>query len=392
VSAFVHWLSFTFSREIDEDDEELAQSFFAATCLTSKLGAASKKTLAAYHATKGNRLTSTGSILLHLPQRANSMIIISGSDCALIKDWSRVREYINRLSNCRISRLDLAVDVPSGLTLNDIYDAHSADLFSIKGQSPSILPIGDFVNDNGFARTINIGKRENGKILRAYEIGRKYFLGNAQAIRLEIEFNGSTRNISFDAITSPLPFFCGAYPFLQSFSDGNIVTTDLRKKERCANYRTLIEHARYSYGPLVNLMREIELSDASIVDLISRPGYPKGFSEQYIETLKQTRPNHTQQTAGVESGVESGSKKAKPLSKIAYSILRMLHHENLSKSVLACKLNKPKPNRYFHELLQNMLLQGFVEYTIPSKPNSRLQQYRVSAKGISVCKETQRFT
>lgn len=391
VSAFVHWLAFTFSREIDEDDEELAQAFFAATDLTCKFGAASNKTLADYYATKGKRLTSTGSVLLHFRQRAKSMIIISGGDCELIKDWGRVREYINGLSNSRISRLDLAVDILSGLSLNDIYDGHSAGLFSIKGQSPSILPIGDFVHDNGSARTITIGKRENGKILRAYEIGRKSFLGNTQAIRLEIEFNGSTRNISFDAITSPLPFFCGAYPFLRTFSDGDIVTTDLRSKERCATYRKLVDHLRCSYGTLVNLMREIELSDTSVVDLISRPGYPKGFSEQYIDTLRETRPKHTQQTVGVESGVESKGDEVKPLSKIAYSILRMLHHENLSKSVLACKLNKPKPNRYFHELLRNMLLQGFVEYTIPSKPNSRLQQYRVSAKGISVCKETRRF-
>ncbi len=388
MSAFVHWLAFTFSREIDEDDEELAQAFFAATDLTCKFGTASNKTLADYYATKGKRLTSTGSVLLRLRQRAKSLIIISGSDCELIKDWSRVRGYISGLSNARISRLDLAVDVLSGLSLNDIYDGYSAGLFSIKGQSPSILPIGDFVQDNGSARTITIGKRENGKILRAYEIGRKSFLGNTQAIRLEIEFNGSTRNISLDTITNPLPFFCGAYPFLRAFSEGDIITTDLRSKERCATYRKLVEHLRCSYGPLVNLIREIELSDTSVVDLISRPGYPKGFSEQYIETLRQTRPNHTQQTAVVESGVESGVESrgdvAKPLSKIAYSILRMLHHENLSKSALACKLNKPKPNRYFHELLRNMLLQGFVEYTIPSKPNSRLQQYRVSEMGISI--------
>ena len=80
----------------------------------------------------------------------------------------------------------------------------------------------------------------------------------------------------------------------------------------------------------------------------------------------------TPQVIGVESGVES---------PIVRAILSFLTDSALSKLEIARKLGKEKPTRYLNDLMVNLLESAFVEYTIPDKPNSRLQQYRLTEKG-----------
>jgi len=62
---------------------------------------------------------------------------------------------------------------------------------------------------------------------------------------------------------------------------------------------------------------------------------------------------------------------------MAQTILEMLKSESLSKSGIAAKLGKGRPNRYLNDLMAKMLKSGIVEYTIPDKPNSRLQKYHL---------------
>ncbi len=83
--------------------------------------------------------------------------------------------------------------------------------------------------------------------------------------------------------------------------------------------------------------------------------------------------DQAQVTTKPESGVESGVE-----SKMAQSILAMLKNEPLSKREIAAKLGKSRPSRYLNDLMAQMLKNGLVEYTIPDKPNSRLQKYRLT--------------
>jgi ATP-dependent DNA helicase RecG len=86
-----------------------------------------------------------------------------------------------------------------------------------------------------------------------------------------------------------------------------------------------------------------------------------------------------QPESGVESGAESGVE-----SDMALQILEHLQRSELSKKDIALKIGKSKPTRYLNDLMQSLLKKDVVEYTIPDKPNSRLQRYRLTEKGKHV--------
>jgi ATP-dependent DNA helicase RecG len=66
---------------------------------------------------------------------------------------------------------------------------------------------------------------------------------------------------------------------------------------------------------------------------------------------------------------------------MANHILVFLLDEALAKKDLALKLGKSKPSRYLNDLVSKMTDVGMIEYTIPDKPGSRLQKYRITLKG-----------
>ena len=78
----------------------------------------------------------------------------------------------------------------------------------------------------------------------------------------------------------------------------------------------------------------------------------------------------TGQVAGVESAM-------------ARQILSFVSQAPLSKAEIARHLGKSKPTRYLNELVASLLRCGLIEYTLPGKPNSRLQKYSLTPKGLS---------
>ncbi len=68
-------------------------------------------------------------------------------------------------------------------------------------------------------------------------------------------------------------------------------------------------------------------------------------------------------------------------SPMAVEVLKVLLSGEIGKKDIALALGKPGRTRYLNELMKRLQNDGLVEYTIPEKPTSRLQRYRLTARG-----------
>lgn len=93
----------------------------------------------------------------------------------------------------------------------------------------------------------------------------------------------------------------------------------------------------------------------------------------FIVRLRQLSPLFSAQPpSGVQSGVQSEMQR---------QILGFLRKEDLAKKGIAERLGKSGRTRYLNDLVRKLIVLGLIERTIPDKPNSRLQKYRLTLRG-----------
>ena len=73
-------------------------------------------------------------------------------------------------------------------------------------------------------------------------------------------------------------------------------------------------------------------------------------------------------------------------SKLAARVLLLLHNEFYGKSELAALLGHKSISGELKKQITRLLDLNLIEMTIPEKPNSRLQKYRLTEKGIKIIK------
>ncbi|UUX92154.1 Fic family protein [Methanoplanus endosymbiosus] len=62
-------------------------------------------------------------------------------------------------------------------------------------------------------------------------------------------------------------------------------------------------------------------------------------------------------------------------------ILRMLYDGPMSKSLISKRLGKKTVTGQINRVIRQMLADKYIEYTVPEKPKSRIQQYRLTKEG-----------
>ncbi len=84
--------------------------------------------------------------------------------------------------------------------------------------------------------------------------------------------------------------------------------------------------------------------------------------------------------SGAESGVESRV-ESRAESRVESILLNILELKSLSTKEIAFALNRSTITGALKRLIKKMLHEEYIEYTIPNKPNSRLQKYKITDKG-----------
>ena len=108
------------------------------------------------------------------------------------------------------------------------------------------------------------------------------------------------------------------------------------------------------------------------------------FTDNFLRiTFAASRPVHEDEvTEQVEAPVEAPV----ILSETNKKILAALAPEPLGRSALLAALGYTQPTGNYKVAMGKLLQTGLIEYTIPDKPNSRLQQYRLTAQGKALLK------
>ena len=71
----------------------------------------------------------------------------------------------------------------------------------------------------------------------------------------------------------------------------------------------------------------------------------------------------------------------------AQSILSSLSATPLAAAELTQALGLESKTGSFKRTIKDLLEQNLIEYTIPDKPTSRLQKYRITMKGLQILKD-----
>ncbi|HCC54114.1 MAG TPA: hypothetical protein DEQ20_04195 [Desulfobulbaceae bacterium] len=88
----------------------------------------------------------------------------------------------------------------------------------------------------------------------------------------------------------------------------------------------------------------------------------------------------SQPESGLESGIESGIESGLE-SETSKSVIKALTGHPLQRAEIAKALGHDQVSGAVNRAVKELLKKQLIEYTLPDKPNSRLQQYRLTEKG-----------
>lgn len=221
---------------------------------------------------------NTGGMLAFGGQRGTVLVSLPGSACALITDWQACYHLFHDILKARISRWDGAVDVFDGTpSVDNAVHFYKTGQFNAGGNKPSCSQQGNWIEDDGSGRTFYVGKRKNGKLLRVYEKGKQLGDTSSLWVRWELELHNRDRIIPWEVILEPGKYLAASYACMDWVSE---IQERIRTTRQTAmlSYQHLTHYARQAYGPLINVMMEVEGSAEKVIEQLIRPGSPARLS------------------------------------------------------------------------------------------------------------------
>lgn len=206
-------------------------------------------------------------------QKNTIHIEINGTGCGQVDDWVTVAA-IGEAEDWKITRSDLAYDDFDGITVNiNLCKQWFKDgLFTNSGRPPKATLIDDF--DSGDGKTLNIGNRKNGKLLRVYEKGKQLGDPNSPWCRAEVELRSKDRIIPWEVLYKPGQYLAGSYKAL-NFISLKQSKLETNKKTTTIKYESMVRWIRMAAGKGINVMSLVEGGDIySVFEQIIRDGYP----------------------------------------------------------------------------------------------------------------------
>jgi phage replication initiation protein len=274
-SALIDWLNFTFPFRNDPLsfnylEKQLSNAFgFSVSSSRNRgyLGYSDSWDLGLEYGASYGILATGGK-----SQGNTCLVSLYGSGCAPVVNWQAVYDLLVSL-NAKITRVDLAHDDFAGVyNITAALEMYELDQFTTNGRPPNALFMDDFASGTG--KTLYIGNRNNGKLLRVYEKGKQLGDPLSPWVRWELELHNKDRTIPLDVLIRPGDYLAGGYPCLSWIceSQDRIKTT---RKQLMISYEHLKKYCSQSYGKLLHVMHvELGLEPLDIVQSLSVVGIP----------------------------------------------------------------------------------------------------------------------
>lgn len=196
-------------------------------------------------------------------QRDSVLVTIKGQGLIASKPgWEmRLFQWLQGVPGAVLTRVDLATDnFHSKTSMDDYLNMYHAGLFQSRGRAPNIEQAGNWVNPNGKGRTLYVGNRKSGKLLRIYEKGLQLANGFHEMfpnwVRVELELKNDDRVIPFEVLLRPGQYLAGAYPALANMHQiQNRI--DTHKNTVKATFEKALETTRHQFGRYIWTFAEV---------------------------------------------------------------------------------------------------------------------------------------
>jgi len=145
------------------------------------------------------------------------------------------------------------------------------------------------------------------------------------------------------------------------------------------------------------LTKYIERMGTGTGDMITRcrnAGLPEPeftLTDRFVITLRRKPGRAFEAVGGEVTGEVESPPESRPESQpelrpesLEVRVLRLLTASPLSKAELSAGLGQKEISGQLNKVIRVLLGDQTIEYTIPDKPNSRMQRYRLTAKGKAI--------